>query len=176
MVMLLFMAFTGMVMLYGRGARGKARESNCLSNVKQIAIASATYAADNDGFYPRAEPFLAIMPYMKNIQVLRCPAESDRRKTDGDEIDVSDADRAVGAGFIILDKTMEPRWEQVHYFLVPGLSSDDRPDTILVYDDVPDRHPSKSFNMARIDGSGKNLPAAQWPGPPDEMKEAPDEK
>jgi len=172
MVMLLFMGFTGLVMLYGRGAKDKARETNCQSNLKQIAIAAAMYAADNNGFCPRTEPLVGITPYTKNLQLFRCAAENDRRKADGNQADVSDADRAIGAGFILVDSG----WEQVHYFMVPGLSNDDRPDTIPVYDDVPDRHTSKSFNMVRLDASARKLPADRWPGPPRQIKEAPDEK
>lgn len=174
MVMLLFMTFTGLVMLYGRGARGKARESNCLSNVKQMAIASAVYASDNDGFYPRAEPVVAIMPYTKNYQVFRCPAAPKKPQPEPQEEPycetVEDCTPCCG-----LPATRVPP-HQVDYLFVPGLCADDRPDTMLAYDDAPDRHTSKSFNMVRLDGSARRLPAAQWPGPPEQIKEAPDEE
>jgi len=79
-------------------AREKARQSNCLSNVKQIMLAFQQYLTDYDQCYPlciiRAPGawttpdgtsttanvpwFLAVGPYMKNIQIMNCPSVSDR--------------------------------------------------------------------------------------------------
>jgi prepilin-type N-terminal cleavage/methylation domain-containing protein/prepilin-type processing-associated H-X9-DG protein len=66
-------------------AREKARQSSCLSNMKQIGLAWAGYCSDNDGKFP---PYYddvpgwpggiwwatQIQPYMKNAQVLQCPS------------------------------------------------------------------------------------------------------
>lgn len=82
-------------------ARGKARETVCLSNVRQIGIAIALYAHDYDEYYPYAAdgadkyagilkgddafketlanmPFLqdALTPYVKNREIWRCPSDS----------------------------------------------------------------------------------------------------
>jgi prepilin-type N-terminal cleavage/methylation domain-containing protein/prepilin-type processing-associated H-X9-DG protein len=70
-------------------AREKARQTSCLSNVKQIALAADMYCADYDGCYPMN--FFAssvglytfyhgLLPYMKNNQLLDCPSEKDRIK------------------------------------------------------------------------------------------------
>ncbi|MCE5239564.1 DUF1559 domain-containing protein [bacterium] len=66
-------------------AREKARQSSCLSNVKQLAIAAFTYAQDYD---ERTLPYSQldsgggyrwyhlVEPYVKNTQVLKCPSHN----------------------------------------------------------------------------------------------------
>jgi len=66
-------------------ARGKARQSACSSNMKQIALAFTQYATDYDGMtcYWDITPTaagenhptwdVALNPYMKNTQILICP-------------------------------------------------------------------------------------------------------
>jgi len=82
-------------------ARAKARQTSCLSNEKQIALAIMMYAQDNDeqnpaatttytpphpndkpsdGFYPWNA---VVYPYMKNGDILYCPEEK-RACVDGD--------------------------------------------------------------------------------------------
>ncbi|MEN6549090.1 MAG: prepilin-type N-terminal cleavage/methylation domain-containing protein [Armatimonadia bacterium] len=65
-------------------AREKARQSSCLSNVKQIGIAWLSYVQDYDERCPPTSRLLAqgsywyprVMPYMKNSQILQCPSRS----------------------------------------------------------------------------------------------------
>jgi len=72
-------------------AREKARQTSCLSNVKQITLACLMYAQDYDEMLPCGRPqYLAcandstafwqhvVMPYMKNMQMLVCPSNSAR--------------------------------------------------------------------------------------------------
>jgi prepilin-type N-terminal cleavage/methylation domain-containing protein/prepilin-type processing-associated H-X9-DG protein len=76
-------------------AREKARQSSCLSNVKQIMLATVMYAQDYDETLPVAshwsapgetqEPdigytnwFEALEPYAKNEQILVCPSQTDK--------------------------------------------------------------------------------------------------
>ena len=68
-------------------AREKARQSSCLSNVKQLTLAILSYAQDYDeclppdgtlplaGGYP-SPPFWdqMLLPYLKNTQILVCPS------------------------------------------------------------------------------------------------------
>ena len=68
-------------------AREKAKQTGCLSNMKQIALAADMYKTDYDSCYPMSI-YLAgaqimtyyheLMPYMKNAQLLQCPAEAER--------------------------------------------------------------------------------------------------
>ena len=67
-------------------AREKARQTSCLSNVKQIMLANIMYAQDYDEvLIPAALPYALedgtwvswyhiLEPYLKNEQILRCPS------------------------------------------------------------------------------------------------------
>jgi prepilin-type N-terminal cleavage/methylation domain-containing protein/prepilin-type processing-associated H-X9-DG protein len=64
-------------------AREKARQTSCLSNVKQLALAVMQYCSDYDGTYNCAErdyPTWTLWydafldPYVKNRQVILCPS------------------------------------------------------------------------------------------------------
>ncbi len=74
-------------------AREKARQSSCLSNVKQLALAAMQYVSDYDEiFFPRYVPNISPMPagaivwgaaagqpsllepYTKNAQIMYCPS------------------------------------------------------------------------------------------------------
>jgi len=64
-------------------AREKARQSSCLSNVKQLALAVMQYAQDYDEMLPASykvgPPVYwtdTISPYVKNTQVYYCPSLS----------------------------------------------------------------------------------------------------
>ncbi len=66
-------------------AREKARQTNCLSNVKQLALGNLMYAQDYD---ERSLPYSTlssgngvmwytlVQPYLKNDQILKCPSQS----------------------------------------------------------------------------------------------------
>lgn len=59
-------------------ARGRenARAAQCMSNLKQLCLAAIMYAQDH-GRLPPAEGWVeALMPYVKNRAVLRCPADA----------------------------------------------------------------------------------------------------
>jgi prepilin-type N-terminal cleavage/methylation domain-containing protein/prepilin-type processing-associated H-X9-DG protein len=61
-------------------ARAKARQTSCLSNVKQIDLALEMYCQDNDESYPVVDHatgynwWAPLYPYVKSAQVFRCPA------------------------------------------------------------------------------------------------------
>ena len=78
-------------------AREKARQSSCLSNIKQLVLGVKMYAGDNDDRMPSVSvtavvgwpapngdtntppwaPWsVAISPYLKNIQIFNCPSVS----------------------------------------------------------------------------------------------------
>ena len=61
-------------------AREKARQSSCLSNVKQLMLAVQQYAQDYDERMPRhgnnPDWTEQIYPYVKNVQVYNCPSSS----------------------------------------------------------------------------------------------------
>jgi prepilin-type N-terminal cleavage/methylation domain-containing protein/prepilin-type processing-associated H-X9-DG protein len=67
--------------VFGR-ARENARRTSCLSNIRQLGMGFFQYAQDYDEFYPFSKgdmPWtVAIQPYIKSTQMLRCP--SDKRE------------------------------------------------------------------------------------------------
>jgi prepilin-type N-terminal cleavage/methylation domain-containing protein/prepilin-type processing-associated H-X9-DG protein len=79
-------------------AREKARQSSCLSNVKQLGLAFLQYAQDYDETFPMTAfgtpttiywcPISGVTgyllePYVKNSQVFRCPSNSTSTYTYG---------------------------------------------------------------------------------------------
>jgi prepilin-type N-terminal cleavage/methylation domain-containing protein/prepilin-type processing-associated H-X9-DG protein len=72
-------------------AREKARQNNCLSNVKQITLGIMMYTSDYDETYPEgwANNFsykLRIYPYIKNVQIFRCPSQTLANTTYGGDV------------------------------------------------------------------------------------------
>ncbi len=69
-------------------AREKARQTSCLSNLKQLGLALHQYAQDYDEMIPPHNDddgstdwrwytiFLRLTPYTKNYQILRCPSDN----------------------------------------------------------------------------------------------------
>ncbi len=69
-------------------ARAKAQQNNCLSNVKQITLGAIMYASDYDERFPNNDGSSVncvgsqaawagqLYPYLKNSQILTCPAAS----------------------------------------------------------------------------------------------------
>jgi prepilin-type N-terminal cleavage/methylation domain-containing protein/prepilin-type processing-associated H-X9-DG protein len=69
-------------------ARENARKSSCLNNVKQVGLGFMQYAQDNDETFFVAAPTQpgcvgqgygwagAMMPYVKNIQLYKCPSDT----------------------------------------------------------------------------------------------------
>ena len=59
-------------------AREKARQTSCLSNVKQITLAMIQYVQDYDECMPYHSNagcwMLTILPYAKNDQIFNCPS------------------------------------------------------------------------------------------------------
>lgn len=64
-------------------AREKARQTACLSNVKQMALGYMMYVQDydetfpmvtNGGGLPSISDYMLVYPYVKNVDVWRCPS------------------------------------------------------------------------------------------------------
>ncbi|MFP3904270.1 MAG: DUF1559 domain-containing protein [Armatimonadota bacterium] len=85
-------------------AREKARQTSCLSNVKQICLSAQMYAQDYDekypvfnigGTYPYSNGtwigawYKLLEPYLKNEQILACPSYSHRRAPGAADDDTS---------------------------------------------------------------------------------------
>lgn len=99
-------------------AREKAKQTSCLSNMKQLGLAVLSYAQDYDELLPFSAGYRAptvvlddspdvysywwqkTEPYIKNLQVLACPSESTQRVYSGD---VSDSRYNIDYTINILD-------------------------------------------------------------------------
>ncbi len=86
-------------------AREKAKQTSCLSNLKQMGLAMLSYAQDYDERFMRYAGYTApaivlddvpdvraywwqqLMPYMMNEQILSCPSDTNRRVYSGGESD-----------------------------------------------------------------------------------------
>ncbi len=63
-----------------RGLREAARQATCVSNMKQLGMAAMQYAQDYDGSFPPKSRWCdALTPYLKSVQVLKCPSAKDQR-------------------------------------------------------------------------------------------------
>jgi prepilin-type N-terminal cleavage/methylation domain-containing protein len=63
-------------------AREKARQTSCLSNLKQMGLAVTMYVQDYDEAFPSSwakewpgDPMFFVQPYMKNTDILICPSK-----------------------------------------------------------------------------------------------------
>ncbi|RYZ78304.1 MAG: DUF1559 domain-containing protein, partial [Proteobacteria bacterium] len=62
-------------------AREKARQSTCLSNLKQIGVGMQMYMQDNNSVFMRNQqtvggcPQTLLMPYTKNTKIWVCPSD-----------------------------------------------------------------------------------------------------
>jgi prepilin-type processing-associated H-X9-DG protein len=55
-------------------ARGKAQQASCLSNLKQLGLATVMYAADYNDIFPDASTWRdATLPYTKAPTIYECP-------------------------------------------------------------------------------------------------------
>ncbi len=94
-------------------ARESAEKACCLSNVKNLSLAMQMYLADNNDRFPATERWVEeMMPYLRNEEVLKCPAdESGARSSYGlnkavigkSLVDVQDP-----AGLVVFFETAHP--------------------------------------------------------------------
>jgi len=57
-------------------ARERAQQSACLSNLKQLALATLMYAQDYDEVFPPADKWCdGVMPYLRNEELFKCPSD-----------------------------------------------------------------------------------------------------
>ena len=143
-------------------AREKARESSCISNLRQIGTAIQMYAGDYDDLMPLANEYPAtpvgdeyhqggpaiydvLEPYTKNRQIFRCPSDHDKSAvssyfTQGTSYD-------YGGGRLDADVPMP-----VQTIDSPWNGEPSR--TLLMYDYSPDWH-TKGYVGLFCDGHAK---------------------
>jgi prepilin-type processing-associated H-X9-DG protein len=131
------------------GARDRARQTNCRSNLQQIGQALHLYAQDYDGrFPPQDHTYWPVMSYTKNLGVFQCPGEPEESR--GEFQPGVELPAAAGT---------EPLYSSYRYR--GGLATDGAPET-LIAGDWGAWH-SGERNVLRLDGSVRSLPDAQVP-------------
>jgi prepilin-type processing-associated H-X9-DG protein len=101
-------------------AREKARQTSCLTNLKQISLALSLYARDYAGHFPPGQDDLTplIDRYLLDPEPLTCPSVSQPRE----------------------GETPPATTPAMDYFYRAGFCDDDDPLTLLVADNTLDRH------------------------------------
>jgi type II secretory pathway pseudopilin PulG len=119
--------------------KSSARSVRCTSNLHQIALGFQHYAIDNGGHLP--EPLAidlswerVLLPYIQNANVYLCPADDEIAGSLGSSYDWRDTGDALTT-------------------LAGAAITDARPETVLVYDSLPNWHAPGKMNAARVDGS-----------------------
>jgi type II secretory pathway pseudopilin PulG len=125
--------------------RRSARSVSCLAQLHQVATAFQQYAADNDGRLPDplagdASWEAVLLRYLPSADVYRCPADEELKHLLGTSYDWRD--------------TGDPTTT-----LAGGYLSDGRPDTVLVFDTLPNWHAEGRMNAAMVDGSTASMDA-----------------
>ena len=73
-------------------AREKARQTSCMSNLKQLSLGALQYVQDNDEYFPALDNWMVspptiwasmIYPYVKSTGVYACPSDSFSALIDG---------------------------------------------------------------------------------------------
>ena len=110
-------------------AKEGARRASCLNNLKQIGLACHMYAQDNNGVFP--DKLSLLYPeYISSLRIFVCPSTDDKISS-LDEID-----------------------ENMSYVYIGGLTEDNDPDTVLVYE-KPGNHGKAGYNELFLDGRVK---------------------
>jgi len=107
-VIVAFMLLSGPILaailfpVFGR-AREKARQSSCMSNVKQLCLGQLMYMTDYGEVMVDAREWPQdVMPYMKNAQVFVCPSDehASRQRSGGLELSYTMNAMVSGRGLV----------------------------------------------------------------------------
>lgn len=125
--------------------RSSSRSVRCASNLHQIALGFQHYAMNNGGRLP--EPLAldrswerVLRPLLQSADIYRCPADNEIAGSLGSSYDWRDT------GDILTT-------------LAGAAISDARPDSVLVYDSLPNWHAPGKMTAARVDGSATLMTA-----------------
>jgi type II secretory pathway pseudopilin PulG len=129
-----------------QGVTGRARTSSCSSNLRQLALAAHGYAADYDRLPQPAQGMIALMPYIKNQQIFVDPAAPEY---------------VPPSPPFAPDEGPPEKQVSTDYLLRFDLRPDDSPLSILVADNVRNRHDGRWLGV-RLDAACFLWPASAW--------------
>ena len=127
-----------LVLAAAQKVRGRMRATQCITNLRQIAVGFRLYAQDNRGFLP--QPALANKSWEQMIAPFYsgsywCPADGELSRTVGSSYDWRD--------------TGDPATS----FAGKPLSAIGPSDAVLAFDALPGWHVSREVMVARLDGA-----------------------
>jgi len=149
-------------------AREKARQTQCLSNLKQLGNSIAQYTQDYDELYPvlrtgnatkqRYSWQWAIAPYLNNTQVFACPSNPNSALSCGDGIAANCGDSVVP----------QAKWITRNYAWATATYDVNFTNAFNYSPDVPTvplakiAYPASTLNLAESNGDGMDI--AAWSG------------
>lgn len=136
-------------------AREKARQTSCMSNLKQAALANSMYVQDYDELLPMASNWQEDMiPYVKNEKIFYCPADVVARDTFNPP-----ASYAFNSALDMMKmkRLGEPQNTVLHYDSIAGIRNASDALTSLP---SPGRH-MKRNNISFVDGHVKSWPDSE---------------
>ena len=146
-------------------AREKARQSSCLSNVKQIGLATLAYVQDYDERLPAHQRQGRVMtvqtqvgPYMKNEQLWVCPSQSDLYYYYWDNPTGTAAVTGIRGSYGYNSRLNARLLADLRTPAETGMWADCRDQLVILYENsryrTVDRH-NGGGNMAYVDGHAK---------------------
>jgi type II secretory pathway pseudopilin PulG len=131
-------------------AKASARAVRCTSNLHQIALGFQHYAVANGGKLP--EPLAidlswerVLQPYLPSVEIFVCPADDEIAASLGSSYDWRDTGDALTT-------------------LAGASITDAKPETVLVYEALPNWHAPGKMNAARVDASALMMSARECLG------------
>lgn len=139
-----------------RNVTAMARMTACASNIKQLSHACRMYMADHTGRMPTGDdPVIPLMAYSKNEQVFLCPSAQAVRR---EEPDGQAHEEEPSWGWEV---DWRPMYEYTYEFNLQARSDDPAP-TLIVRDNSPVRHVSRTWLGGRIDGAVQRYDADDY--------------
>lgn len=135
-----------LVLTAAQKVRGRMRTTQCVNNLRQIAVAFRLYAQENRGFLP--QPALANKSWEQMIAPFYsgsywCPADGELSRTVGSSYDWRDTGDATTS------------------FAGKPLAAVGPSDAVLAFDALPGWHVSREVMVARLDGAVASMPEAE---------------
>lgn len=145
---------SSILLSFGSNAHHRAKAMSCGNNVGQLALAMQMYMADSGGRGPAGDVPRVILPYVKNTQIFKCPSDRGARSP----LPLSqEGGPPKGAPSSDGQPPMD-----CSYQFETGAWSDSLPSTPVVQDRNPSIHLDDTFELGRLDGAVKRMPAQAW--------------
>ena len=144
-------ALSTLIYVIGQNSGESARDISCDSNVRQLSLAMRMYMADNGGRGPIGDVRAGLIQYTKNEQIFVCPSEKSRTPAGAPPPPDGRAQQpGLSPGF------------RNSYAFATGVWDDGFPRQPVVQDSSPTAHLNDTFQLGRLDGAVRRVPASRW--------------